>query len=62
MFEMDIEIERNIEKRTTLTVIAVREFAGFEFYCFIFRQESYFRHTLLYRLIDVGFYRTAVLF
>src|SRR3954451_18562390 len=51
MFEMNVEVERNIEKRATFSVVAVGEFAGFKLNCFVFWQKRHFRHIPLYRFM-----------
>src|ERR1700685_708333 len=49
MFQMDIEIQRNIENRTRLSVVAVGELAGFEFNRLLLRKESEFGHNSIVR-------------
>src|SRR3954451_8579945 len=48
VFQMNVEISRNIQERSAFTVVAIRQLAGFELYTFIFRHERHFRHTSLY--------------
>jgi arginyl-tRNA synthetase len=51
VLQMDVEIERHVEYGFPLSMIAVRQLAGFEFYSLILRQESYFGHKPIVRSI-----------
>ena len=44
VFQVDMAVDGDIQNGFRLTVIIVRQFAGFKFNCCILRQEGYFRH------------------
>jgi len=50
MFQVNIEIQRHVQNRGGLSMIAVGKLPGLKFNRLVFRQERYFRHNFILRL------------